>query len=162
MFKSKFRTLSIVATTLIAASSTPVFAQNALDTVTLLNCGYTKDTGSSRIDGTRSAGHMSVWHANCSSEQKFDYQKKLTIILSANGVKASHRIGSSHDGCSTNNSKAKISDKVVWNKSSNYMLVHRNNVKSKTYAVAIPKTVGLDCGHLWSKTPLFTRYQEIK
>jgi len=164
MFKKKSRFTSFATAAIVALSSTSVLAQTTIETTTLLNCGYTKEThsNSTKIEGTRSAGHMSVWDQNCKNRHEFDYKKTHSIALTVNNTKIPYRIGSSHIGCSTNDSKAKIASKVVWNKRSNYILVNRNNVKDKTYVVAIPKTVGLDCGRLWSKAPLFTRYQEIK
>ena len=161
MLQKKSRYMSIASAAIVVLSSTAVLAQTTMETTTLLNCGYLKYSGGNRLEGTYSAGHMAAWDSNCNNKHSFDYQKTHSIALTVNNIKIDYRIGSSHPGCHSDNSGAKIASDVIWNKSSNYILVNRGG-KDKTYAVAIPKSVGLSCDHLWRTTPIFNRFIEIK
>jgi len=149
---------------LVSMTSSTAMAQTAqttptIETTTLLNCGVTKENSRS-VYGTMSGGHMAAYSNDCSNERPFDCKKTQAIALTINGAKVGTRVGSKHYGCH-GDSAAKDSSKVIWNKSSNYILVHRPN-KDKTYAVAIPKDLNLSCALITKNATQWNRFRLIE
>lgn len=161
MLKTKLNCIAVLV--MFSFTSGTAFATeldvggNTMVTVELLNCGYIDEYGN-RYEKSRSAGHMALYDKDCGNKREFDYEDKQTIVLTLNGTKVHNRVGSSHYGCHSDNSGAKDASDEIWNPNSNYILLHRNNVKDVTYAVAIPSSQGLSCDKLRTNN----RYQEIQ